>query len=115
MGEVPEPRNPCELLDEPLHLTAHERLAAGQADLRHPVVADEDPREALDLLEREQLRALKELVVPPGDLLGHAVDAGDRDPQIAQRPAQRVGVRHHDHSRSRRLPPNRQRKTRLAA
>jgi hypothetical protein len=60
-GQVPEPRDPGEHLDQPLHLPAHERLAAGQADLRHPVVADKDPREALDLLEGQKLGALEEL------------------------------------------------------
>src|SRR5437773_3156573 len=72
--QVPKPGDPREHLDKPLHLAAHERLAAGQADLRHPMVADEDPRQPLDLLKPQKLGALEELVVAPEDLAGHAVD-----------------------------------------
>src|SRR5207302_11493110 len=109
---------PREHLDKPLHLAAQERLAAGQADLAHSMVADEDPREPLDLLKRQKLGALEELVVAPEDLAGHAVDAaeiatiGYRDPQLAQRPGQRVGDRHHDHSPTAAAPPNRRRPAR---
>ena len=84
-----------QLLDQPLDVAAHERLAAGDADLLD-AVGDEHPRQALDLLEREQLPALEERVVAPEDLLRHAVDAaevapvGDRDAQVAQRTAQCV-------------------------
>src|SRR6185503_15651153 len=66
-----------------------------------PQLADagrgERPRQPLDLLEREDLGAAQELEVVAEDLLRHAVDAaevapvGDRDAQVAQRPAQRVG------------------------
>ena len=50
----PGKRSPfAQHLDEPLHLAAHERLAAGQADLLHPMVTNKDPREALDLLKRQ--------------------------------------------------------------
>src|SRR5581483_10749563 len=58
-------------------------------------------REPLDLLEGEELPPLEEPVVPPEDLLRHAVDAaevaavGDRDAQIPQRTAERVPSRHH--------------------
>ena len=58
---------------------------------------DEDAREARDLLEGEQLGARQELVVGAEHLLRHAVDAaevaavGDRDAQVAQAPAPRVG------------------------
>ena len=51
----------------------------------------------VDLLERQDLVARQELVVPAEDLLGHAVGAaevaavGDRDAQVAHRPAERVG------------------------
>ena len=113
--QVPEPGDPREHLDKPLHLAAHERLAAGQADLLHPMITNKDPREALDLLKRQKLGALEELVVAPEDLAGHAIDAteiatiGDRDPQIAQRPRQRVDDRHHDHSPTPPAPPNRRR------
>ena len=43
--------------DEPLDLPAEERLAAGEADLLD-AQADERPRDALDLLERQQLLAV---------------------------------------------------------
>ena len=96
---VLEPGNPREHLDEPLQLAAHERFAAGQADLLNPVVGDEDPRQALDLLERQKLGALDELVVAPEDVAGHAIDAakvaaiGDRDPQTRSgRPSVSVTV-----------------------
>ena len=88
-----------EHLDQPLDVAAHERLAAGDAELAH-AVRDEGAREALDLLVVEQLRAREELVVAPEDLLRHAVRAaevapiGDRDAEVAQRPAESV------HSRS---------------
>ena len=51
----------------------------------------------VDLLEGQHLVARQERVVPPEDLLGHAVRApevapvGDRDAQVAHRPAERVG------------------------
>ena len=50
---------------------------------------DEDARDALDLLERQQLVAAQELVVAAEDLLRHAVDAaevaavGDGDAEVA--------------------------------
>ena len=84
-----------EQLDQPLEVAAHERLAAGDAELldaeRHERLRD--PR---DLLEAEQLLAVEEAVGAAEDLLRHAVDAaevaavGDRDPQVVQRPSQRV-------------------------
>ena len=58
--------------------------------------ADEDARDALDLLERQQLASRQEAVVAAEDLLRHAVDAaevaavGDRDPEVAQRPVEGV-------------------------
>ena len=51
----------------------------------------------VDLLEAQHLVLWQELVIAPEDLPGHAVGApevaaiGHRDPQIAQRPAERVG------------------------
>src|SRR5204863_3063099 len=86
---------PGELRDEPLELTAHKRLSARDADLLR-AGGDERARDAGDLLEAEQLAAVEEAVVMPVDLLGHAVHAaevaavGDRDPQVAERPAQGV-------------------------
>ena len=76
-------------------MAAYERFAAGDADL-FDTVRDEDAREPLDLLEGQQLAPLEEDVVAPEDLFRHAVDApevapvGDRDPQVAQRPAEGV-------------------------
>ena len=65
--------------------------------LRTPPV-DEHARDARDLLERQQLLPVEEAVVAAVDLLRHAVDAaevaavGDRDAEIAKRPAE--GVEH---------------------
>ena len=82
-------------LDEPLDVAAYERLAARDADLAH-AVGHERSREALDLLEGEQLRAREELVLAAEDLLRHAVHAaevaavGDRDAQVVHRAPERV-------------------------
>jgi organic radical activating enzyme len=82
-----------------LEVAAHERLAAREPDLLD-AVAGEGAREAVDLLEREQLAPLEELVFATEDLLRHAVDApevaavGDGDPQIPHRAAQIVGYGH---------------------
>ena len=60
---------------------------------------DEELRDARDLLEGQQLRVRQERVVGVEDVLRHAVDAaevaavGDRDAQVVQRPAARVGER----------------------
>ena len=95
---VSECREP---LDQELEIAAQERLAAGDAQLPDAEV-DEDARNALDLLEREQLAPGEEAVVVSEDLLRHAVDAaevaavGDRDPEIADRPAEGVGDGHRD-------------------
>ena len=69
------------------------------------VVADEGPREPLDLLERRAARARgEELVVAPEDLLRHAVDAaevaavGDRDARRAT--SARTGLSSQPHWRS---------------
>ena len=84
-----------ERLEQPLELAAEQRLAARDPDLLD-AARDEDPRQALELLEGEQLLALEEAVVPSEDLLRHAVDAaevaavGDGDPQVPERPAERV-------------------------
>ena len=85
-----------EHFDQALDVAAKQRLAARQPELRHALV-DEDPGEARDLLEREELRAREKFVVGAVDLLGHAVHAAevaavrDRDAQIVQRPAEGVG------------------------
>ncbi len=74
----------CEGRDEVLEIAAQQRLAARDPELAHAQV-DEDARDALDLLEREQLAPRQEAVLVPEDLLRHAVDAaevaavGDRD------------------------------------
>ena len=84
-----------ELRDQHLEVAPEERLAAGDAELLHAEL-DEHARDALDLLEREELTPRQEAVVVPEDLLRHAVDAaevaavGDRDPEIANRPAEGV-------------------------
>ena len=81
--------------DQPVDVLPHERLAARQPELVD-AEADEDARHPLDLLEREQLLAVEEAVVAPEDLLRHAVDAaevaavGDRDAEVAERPAEAV-------------------------
>src|SRR6185437_12550953 len=53
-------RGSGEQLDQALEIAAHERLAAGDADLLDPV-PDEHARESFDLLERQQLAPLEEL------------------------------------------------------
>ena len=59
-------------------------------------IAGERARQALDLLEREQLLTAQELELLAEDLLRHAVDAaevaavGDRDAQVAHRPGELV-------------------------
>ncbi len=79
---------------------------------------DEDARDARDLLERQQLGVRQERVVAAEDVLRHAVDAaevaavGDRDPQVVQRPAARVGDRP---GASQRRSPRRARRVGAAA
>ncbi len=86
-----------QLRDEPLQVAPHERLSSRDADLAHAAL-DEDACDACDLFERQQLAPIEERMVTAVRLLGHAVDAaevaavGDRDAQIAQRPAE--GVEH---------------------
>ena len=88
-----------ELAHEHRQVAPDEWLAAGDADLLD-AACDEDARDPLDLLERQQLLARQELVLAAEDLLRHAVDApevaavGDGDAQVAQRPPERVGHRH---------------------
>jgi hypothetical protein len=79
-----------------LEVAPQQRLAAGQADLLD-AVRGEHARQAGDLLEAEQRALRQEGVVAVEHLLGHAIAAaevaavGDRDAQVAQRPAQGVG------------------------
>ena len=82
--------------DQVRQVAPDERLAAGDPELldaeRH-----EDAGEPRDLLEGQHLVARQERVVAAEDLLRHAVGAAevaavrDRDPQVAQRPTERVG------------------------
>ena len=89
----------CQSGDQELEIAAQERLAARDPQLLHAEV-DEDARDPLDLLEREELAARQEAVLVAEDLLRHAVDAaevaavGHRDPQIADGPAEGVDDGH---------------------
>src|SRR5262249_28821954 len=65
-----------EELDQALDVPPHQGLPAGETDLLHSL-SDERPRQALDLLERQELAALEEAVVTAEDLLRHAVDAAE--------------------------------------
>ena len=82
--------------DQVGQVAADERLAAGDPQLLD-AERDERPGRPLDLLEAQDLVARQERVVLAEDLLGHAVGApevaaiGDRDAQVAHRPAERVG------------------------
>ena len=82
-------------LDQLFEIAAQQRLAAGQPDLAHAQV-DEDPGDARDFLERQQLGVGQECVVAAEHLLRHAIDAaeiaaiGDRDAQVAHAAAARV-------------------------
>src|SRR6478672_2868383 len=97
-GEVGEAVRPQrrEHRDERLEVAAKQRLAAGQADLGD-ACGQEQPRQALDLLEGQQLLAAQKHEVVAEHLLRHAVGAaevaaiGDRDAQIAERPCESVG------------------------
>jgi hypothetical protein len=88
-----------QLLDQSFQVAPDEGLAARDPDLLD-AVGDEGARESVDLLEAEELTPLEELVVASEDLLRHAVDAaevaaaGDRDAQVAERPAECVGCSH---------------------
>jgi len=76
-GEVP-----AQALEQPDDALPHQRLAAGDAELAH-AEAHEGAAEAIELLQRQQLRLGQEAHV-----LRHAVDAaevapiGDGDPQV---------------------------------
>ena len=87
-----------EQADQHLDVLAHERLAAGQAQLRH---AQRDSRagDALDLLEGQQFPTLEEAVLTSEHRLRHAVDTpevaavGDRDSQVAERASRSSVIR----------------------
>ena len=84
-----------ELFDESLEIAPYERLATGEPNFLH-AETDEDPDQALDLLEGEDLGARQELEILAKNLLRHAIHAaevatvGDADPQVMERPAERV-------------------------
>ena len=94
-GDVVEAVDAGEHLDQLLEVAAQQGLAAGQAHLLD-AEADEQTREARDLLEAQQLVARQEGVVAAEDLLRHAVGAAevaavrDRDAQVMQRPVERI-------------------------
>ena len=90
-GDVPDAGHADELSHEERQVAAHERLAAGQTELRD-AHAGGGTREALDLLEREDLRVRDVRRV----LLRHAVEAsdvaaiGDADPEVVVDTSERV-------------------------
>ena len=100
-GDVEAVLESSEPGDQQLEVAAEEWLAAGDAELAHTEV-DEHARDALDLLEREELTARQESILVAEDLLRHAVDAAevaavrDRDPKIPDGPAERIGDGHRD-------------------
>ncbi len=83
------------LLDQDRQAGPDRRLATGQADRVEVEALDQDPGDALDLLEGEDLVPGH----PVHALLGHAVDAaevaavGDRDAQVAVHATERVDQR----------------------
>ena len=85
--------------DQALEVPPHERLAAGEPELRD-AEADEDAAPGGSISSKVSSSGGQEAEVAPEDLLRHAVDAaevaavGDRDPQVAQRPAEPVESRH---------------------
>ncbi len=86
--QLVQPGNRGEHRGQARQLAAHERLAAGQADIANAHL-HEHAHEALDLLEGQQIRAVE----PAHALRGHAVAAakaaavGHREAQIADRAA----------------------------
>ena len=85
-----------EHFDQPLQIATEQGLAAGEPDLLDAMRV-EQPREARDLLEGQQVGMGKERVVAPENVLWHAIDAaevaavGDRYAQVAQAAAERIG------------------------
>jgi len=83
-GQDVEPFDTTEAGDQDMEVATHERLTAGEADLVD-AHSDENPANALQLLEGEKLGA----IFPDQPFGGHAVEAaevapvGDRDAQIA--------------------------------
>ena len=74
--DVESSSSAASMRDQQLEIAAEERLAAGDAELPHAEV-DEHARDALDLLEREELAPRQEPVLAAEDLLRHAVDAAE--------------------------------------
>ena len=93
--EIEQAGDRGESLDQARQLVAQQRLAARDADLLD-AERNEQARQPLDLLEREQLGPRHEAVVLAVDLGGHAVGAaevaavGDRDAQIVQAASQSI-------------------------
>jgi hypothetical protein len=81
--------------DQAVDVLAQQRLAAGEAHLLHAARA-KDSRQPHDLLEGQDLAVRQERIVGVEDFLRHAIHAteiapvGDRDAQVAKRPAARV-------------------------
>ena len=87
------------------HVAPDQRLAAGQPELAH-ALGDEGRAQPVEFFQRQQIGLGQE-----GHVLGHAVEAaqvaavGDRDAQIADGPAERIG--HRAEQRGNRDPFNR--------
>jgi hypothetical protein len=96
--DVLDAADPGQHRHEFVQVAAQQRLAAGQPQLAH-TQAGEDAGQPGQFLEGEQLLAGQEHKVAAEHLAGHAVGAaelaavGHRDPQIPQRPRQRVHQR----------------------
>jgi hypothetical protein len=96
--QVAEPRLPRQESDEHIEVAPQERLAARQADLLD-AEREEHVDEPRQLLEREDVGARQPHVL----LLRHAVGAAqvaavrDREPQVAERPAEAIEGRHRTH------------------
>ena len=93
-ADVFDARHGSDLGDQLVDVAADERLAPGQANLVDAQV-DNDPHEAFDLLESEQLAAVHEL----GVVGRHAIEAADiaaighADPQVRVHAAEAVDER----------------------
>ena len=72
-----------------MQVTAHQGLAAGQADLTN-TVSNKNTRQPFDLLKGQDLIAAQELMIRAKNLLGHAkhtaeiAPVGDGNSQVAQ-------------------------------
>ena len=94
--QVERRESAASMRDQRLDVAAKERLAAGDADLLDAVADEQRARGASISSKVRSSLARQELVVAAEDVLRHAVGAaevaavGDRDPEIAERPAERV-------------------------